>query len=531
MKDKIKLGAAYIRESTKEQDKGYSPGNQKAQIEDYAKRHNIKIVEWYKDLITGTSAVKRDDFQRMIEDAMQHKFEVILVFHTSRFARSIQDSRQYKTLLRKKLGIDVISTNQHFGDSDDPNSFLNEGVNELFDEYTSKNISFWVRSNLLKKRSEGKQNGNPPLGYYKKRIGFDKDKERPIYAKDWLVHPEETKIVKKIFTLYATGTYSFAHIATELNKSGVKTKYGYPFTYSAIKDTLDNKVYLGLVCSRRKSYLPIKGVHKAIIGQKLFDKAQEALKARRNTKGRPVAQHRFYLLQDLVCCYNCKKHLKGKEDKPNSKLQPKMFCQTFSNSGHEYLTYGCKFRKETGTCKQPYVRVEVIDHQVLKYMEGFNIPDDIIEKTIVKLNELFKEVANSPREINKVAKLKARRKKLNFIYTHTDNYTEEEYLTLDKEIEGLINKYDQLGIVKNNSKIKSAEYIRQTEKFLREYKQFLNTLDNREKREWLLMTLKRVWVQGDKVVAIEPKDDFKPLFSSHREVLVQAPSATPYKER
>ena len=82
----------------------------------------------YKDLISGTNALKRDSFQRMIEDAQDHKFEVVLVFHTSRFARNVKEARHYKDLLRSKLGIDVISISQNFGDFNDPESAVSRAV-------------------------------------------------------------------------------------------------------------------------------------------------------------------------------------------------------------------------------------------------------------------------------------------------------------------------------------------------------------------------------------------------------------------
>ena len=47
-----------------------------------------------------------------------------------------------------------------------------------------------------------------------------------------------------------------------------------------------------------------------------------------------------------------------------------------------------------------------------------------------------------------------------------------------------------------------------------------------EQREWIRMTIKRVWVKDRKVVGIEPHDNFKPLFVSHRKVLVQPASGT-----
>jgi len=245
---KHKIGVGYIRESTEEQDKGFSPDAQEKGIRDYAKKNNIKLKdEFYKDLITGTDASKRNDFQRMIEDAMQKKFEVIIVFHTSRFARNIQEARQYKDLLRKKLGIDVLFVSQNFGDYNDPSSFLNEGVNELFDEHYSRQLGFWVKNALMMKRSQGKPIGaSPPIGYYKKQTGYDKEKERPIYSSEWHIDKKGSAVVKRIFKMYATGNYSMQKIAEILTKEGLRTKAGNPFTYSSIKCILPNKSYLGL---------------------------------------------------------------------------------------------------------------------------------------------------------------------------------------------------------------------------------------------------------------------------------------------
>ena len=64
-------------------------------------------------------------FQRLIADAMDHLFDCVLVFHTSRFARNTIEAKRYKKLLRTELGIDVISVTQPLGpDRDDPASFL-----------------------------------------------------------------------------------------------------------------------------------------------------------------------------------------------------------------------------------------------------------------------------------------------------------------------------------------------------------------------------------------------------------------------
>jgi len=372
------------------------------------------------------------------------------------------------------------------------------------------------------------------LGYYKKKLGFDKENNRPMYSKEWLIHPQEAKIVKKIYAMYSVGRYSYADVAVEINKTGVVTKGGHPFTYSSIKDILGNRVYLGMVFSRRKGYPTLRGVHPAIIGQKMFDKVQAVINARRNTIGRPVAQHRFYLLQDLVYCWYCRKYLIGKEHKAhNAPLIPKMYCETHlwtdaKGVRHENLMYHCKIRRENRSCKQAIVRADLIDNQVLEFMEGFNLPSDVNEMILGKLQALFKQVSKSTKDITVVEKLQAKKKKIQFVFENTDQYAEDEYLKLIKEIDIELAKYDSLGLVNGNAKIKEAEYIKKTEKFLNDFKQFwkLNIGDD-ERREWIKMTIKRVWVKDKLVVAIEPHDDFKPLFTSVKEVLVRAPSGTP----
>ncbi len=542
MNKPIKRGVAYIRESTEEQDKGFSPESQQKGITEYATRNDIIMVNTYKDLLSGTNATKRPSFQRMIEDAKQHKFDIVLVFHTSRFARNVQESRKYKDLLRRKLEINVVSVTQQFGDWDNPSAFLNEGVNELFDEHLSKQISFWVRTNLAEKREQGKQLGNPPFGYYKKKLGYDTEKERTIYSGKWLIEEKEARVVKEIFKLYSTGNCSYVDIAVELNKRGIKTKYKNVFTYTSIKGILNNKVYLGHIYSRRKNIDVNNGIHPSIISESLFSKVQSTIAERRNTEGRPVDQHRFYLLQGLVYCYHCIKRIKGKENNENARLLPRMYCQTLMDGRgkKEYLTYNCKFKKETRDCKQQRVPCKIIDDQVIKYMMGFHAPEEIVKRTLEILEEFFSRKIDLPeKDDNLVVQLIAKRKRLNIMF-EAGQLIEEKYLKKIKAVERDIAKYSDTSIAEDINdltakKIPTKEILEKTEKFLRNFKSLWDNLGDdevayREKRAWTQMTIKRVWVKDKTVVAIEPRDDFKPLFASHRKVLGQAPSLTPSKK-
>jgi DNA invertase Pin-like site-specific DNA recombinase len=74
--------AIYVRVSTDEQ----NLDNQIKQLETFASLQNYKVVEVYKEIMSGGSA-NRPQFQRMLDDARLRRFDVILVWSLDRFSR------------------------------------------------------------------------------------------------------------------------------------------------------------------------------------------------------------------------------------------------------------------------------------------------------------------------------------------------------------------------------------------------------------------------------------------------------------
>ena len=98
-------------------------------------------------------------------DATERRFDCVLVYHTSRFARNQVEARRYKQMLRERLGIKVISVTQPMGeDHSDPSAFLAESIHEMFDEYYSVSLSFWTRTGLREKARQGHLVGALPWG-------------------------------------------------------------------------------------------------------------------------------------------------------------------------------------------------------------------------------------------------------------------------------------------------------------------------------------------------------------------------------
>jgi len=94
----IRKCAIYARVSTAEQ----NLDNQIESLETFASLHNDKVVEIYKESVSGGSA-NRPQFQQMLKDARLRKFDTILVWSLDRFSREgIKNTLSYLKQLQNQ---------------------------------------------------------------------------------------------------------------------------------------------------------------------------------------------------------------------------------------------------------------------------------------------------------------------------------------------------------------------------------------------------------------------------------------------
>ena len=115
---------AYIRVSSDSEDQFHSFSAQYRYYNSIAANSDDTIlIDIYADEgITGTCTDKRDEFNRMMNDARKHKFDRIIVKSVTRFARNTKDCLEAVWEL-KQLGISVyfeennIDTNKTEGET------------------------------------------------------------------------------------------------------------------------------------------------------------------------------------------------------------------------------------------------------------------------------------------------------------------------------------------------------------------------------------------------------------------------------
>lgn len=202
---------AYCRVSTDKEDQQNSFESQKRYFEEYIKANeNWDFIDIYADEgISGTSVEKREDFKRMIEDAKDRKFDLVLTKEIARFARNTKDSLEYTRKL-KKMGIGVFFTIDNINTLDTDGE-LRLTIMSALAQDESRRTSERVKWGQKRRMEQGVVFGREVFGYYL---------EKGVLT----VNPEEAEIVKLIFHKYFTEGKGTHTIAKELYEQGIATK-------------------------------------------------------------------------------------------------------------------------------------------------------------------------------------------------------------------------------------------------------------------------------------------------------------------
>ena len=308
-KDLFRIGAAYIRVSDERQDE-YSPDSQLKKIREHAEREGYMIPDeyvFYDDGISGRSAKKRDDFQRMIALAKEktHPFDVIYVWKFSRFARNQEESMVLKNLLKKR-GVSVVSVSEpipegHFGS-------LIERIIEWTDEYYLVNLGAEVMRGMTEKASRGEPTCAPPFGYIMRDGKYYPDEESG-----------KANIVREVFTLYSNGVKQ-RELALMLGDKGIRTRSGKRPENRWVDYMLHNHCYIGKIrwcpdgtksVSKRRlnneNIMIVDGHHEPLISKELWETVQKMLDDQKKAYPKYAKREQpiDYMLKGLVRCSAC----------------------------------------------------------------------------------------------------------------------------------------------------------------------------------------------------------------------------------
>ncbi|MFM1524740.1 MULTISPECIES: recombinase family protein [Helcococcus] len=400
--------------------------------------------------ITGTSTKNREGFNRMINDALDGKIDLIITKSVSRFARNTVDSLTTVRKL-KENGIEIYFEKENIWTLDSKGELLITIMSSLAQEESrsiSENVTWGKRKRLA--------DGQVSIAY-STFLGYDKGPDGNL-----VINKEEALVIKKIYMEYLNGN-GFRKIADLLSKEGILTPTKKSkWSPSSVKSILTNEKYKGdallqkyyctdFLTKTRKvnnGEIPqyyIEKNHEAIIEPYIWDLVQDIIKNRNN---------KWNYFTGKVICGEC-----GHFFKPRT---------WHSNSIYKRKVLQCNLKLKR-KCGMKHTSEEFIKSEFIKELnKKIKIKDRLINEVEKIKDRIFdtKELEeNLKKELNIVENLKneiedkvATNKQ---IIQNQDNY-KKEYTELYAIYNEGIDKVTELEIEiedKKNRKLKVEYYI------------------------------------------------------------------------
>lgn len=309
--------AAYARVSSPSEDQKHSF---EAQLRYYdaliSGKENWTMVDLYADEgITGTSAQKRKDFQRLLSDCRKGKIDRVLTKSISRFARNTKECLEAIREL-KQLGIGIYFEEQKI----DTAAISGEMLTTVFASIAqaeSESISANMRWSYQKRMESGTFLPSSLSYGYKMENG------------EITIDPPAAEVVRGIFTDYLAGS-SMEEIAARLKHAQPEHPElgGKSWCFHTVSYILQNEKYTGdslwqktyrtdtfpvvkhINRGERPSYFAEK-THPAIIDQETFRSVQRLVSQR--NQGRPRTRPTDSPIPCPVICSHCGGRLRRKK--------------------------------------------------------------------------------------------------------------------------------------------------------------------------------------------------------------------------
>lgn len=423
-----------------ETDESESIQNQKSMLIEYALEHDWEIYDIYCDEDWSGADRNRPEFNRLLKDAEEKKFDIVLCKTQSRFTRELELVEKYIHGLFPIWGIRFVSIVDH-ADTEIKGNKKARQINGLINEWYLEDLSENIKSVFANKMKNGQHIGAFALYGYKK----DPDKKGHL-----IIDEEAAKIVREVFNLFVQG-YGKTNIARILNERGIPNPTEYKrqqglrynqakdtcstlWKYFAISDMLTNQIYIGNMVQGRYSsvsykthkckpnpkdkWIIVENTHEPIIDRELWNRAQALIKQR----AKPFSKGEIGLFARKAKCMYCGYTLRT----------------TKHMKGQYYLTCPTRYVSKDA-CDGAMVSVITLEKVVLQELHKLNeqyLNEELLEekanfngRAIEQIEKCKTEIANyQKRNADCSAKVKALYKdKLNGIIT------EDEFIDLSHE--------------------------------------------------------------------------------------------------
>lgn len=454
----------YARVSTEEEKQLNALAKQVQENKDVIASKGWELVDQYIDEgKSGTTTKRRNEYQRLLADMDEDKFDVIVIKSQDRLMRDLTEWGNFRKKLAKTQKRLYLYLDNAFYSSD--SDYIPSNIKAMMSEWYSIELSKKM-NNSKKRRVEAVLRGERVNA-----MGNGQVYGYRIKDKRWVIEPEEAEIVRKMYELYLE-LHSVRKVRDAMNELGYRNKKGKLFTDEVIGRVIKNEMHKGWIVTNRyhrnfetkeidmlpeEEWAIDKKDHEPIVSEEIWDAVNNEIQSHRN-KGNSKARGKRMgvdALSGKLFCSCCGRSL---------------WKHTSKNSSGSYAQWRCSGKIGRGdmACEDP---AQITGVQLRKYL--LEMADSLLDystieysKTLLKkrtigwLEDLRKQlsVPNDNDKIKaEIAKLGAKKDKLIDLYTD-DLITKEDFMEKSKELEAKISSKKALLVpVDNNPDIKAID--------------------------------------------------------------------------
>ncbi|MCX5784562.1 MAG: recombinase family protein [Elusimicrobia bacterium] len=327
---------------------------------------SVNLEEYTDPGFTGGN-MDRPGLKKLISDARQGKFQVVVCYKYDRLSRNTRDFLHILDIFESN-GVAFVSVTQPI-DTTSSVGRLMRSILVDFSQFEREMISERTRDKMAAMARKGKWIGGHPI------LGYDYDRKNKLLV----VNAEEAKQVLDIFDTYIR-TASLMLTAKSMAAKGYtmkawvtdggKRKGGRQFNKANLSYLLNNLIFTGKIVYKRDTI--IKGEHLPIIPDDVFEKAHRILRANgHGVTQRHIEERKYsYLLGGLVRCAFCHSGMTPTTSRPRQ--------------GERYFYYHCSSvnKMDRTACEVRRVPAKALESFVMKRLELLSKSKDIVEKVI-----------------------------------------------------------------------------------------------------------------------------------------------------
>ena len=441
---------AYLRKSRKDVElesftKEDTLNRHREIIKDLAKKNNVILDFFYEEVVSGETIEERPKIKELLHEIEQNNIEEVYVIDVDRLARGDTEDQGRIAKTFQFGNTKIVTPIKTY----DPNNEFDEEFFEFglfMSRREYKTITRRLNRGRISSINEGKYIGSIcPYGYTKEKLKGQKGFRL-------IPNEEEAKIVKMIFQKACCNIGS-QKIANYLNQLGVKTRKGKEWTYSTIRDILQNEVYYGMIRwgyrktekkmrngtiyksrPKHQEYTLVKGLHEPLITKEIYEKAKKlrSLKQEKSIRKDKEIQNP---LMGLVKCSVCGRRMQRKKDilicpRPHCRnvgsylyLVENRIIESLKEIIKEYHSIVETFDKKDiiDTKIENKNTISMIKKEITKVTNQLNKAYDLLEQEIYDKNTFFK-------------RRKELKEKLKFLENETKKYQASSKIEKQKNL-------------------------------------------------------------------------------------------------